>query len=72
MLRTLEIQLALRECLRTAPAERGENLAGIVGGLAECVAGFQRQLMPELVRTEFKLSAVIVRIGRVGTPPDDA
>src|SRR5713226_5422308 len=72
MLCTGEVHLALRERLRPASRETGEDLARVVGCLAEGVIRLQGQLMPEPRRAELKLHPVVIGVGCVRTPADDA
>src|SRR5260370_27254426 len=67
-----EIDLALRESARTAAHAGSEDIVNIVSGLAVCVVGAERQLMPELVGAKLKLQAVVVRDASIRALPDDA
>src|SRR5713101_4919835 len=72
MLRRGGVDLTLGEGAGTAGSPGTEDLAGIVGGLAERISSLQVQLVKQLVGAKFELHTVVVRVSRVGPRTDDS
>src|SRR5271170_3706605 len=60
------IERILREGVGSGAAERAENLAGVVGGLAKRVIGAQLQLVEKPRGAELELQPFVIGVGSIG------